>query len=724
MVNTFTDERYGATEAAQADDGMAEAVFSRARKSEAEAPITANILLVDDDPNSLSALADMLGSLGQNVVQARSGNDALRVLLQKDFAIVLLDVQMPDMDGYELAALIRERERLRDVPIIFMTAVSQEDISRGYALGAVDYVFKPIDPVVLRAKIAVFADLYKKTEAVRRQAEHERRLQMENLRVRSEKIEAERALRQVEERQSLIIRSLPIALYTADLEGGFSGPRFLSESIAGAVGFKASEFIEDPDLWSSRIHPSDRARVLAQVEAIAETGSASIEYRWRCADGAEKVFLDQAVLVRDEAGEPKEILGTCLDVTYRRQLEQQLAHSQKMEAIGQLTGGIAHDFNNMLSVIIWNLDVVTRALKGSGKLYDRSQMALNGALNCAELIRQLLAFARHQPRQPKVIDVSELVPRMAKMLAPVLGERIKVGVSLQEGIWPVFADPAQIESILLNLAINSRDAMPDGGTLIVECANIRHDSVDLEPEPGEYVTLAVTDTGAGMPQEVIDRAFEPFFTTKESGKGSGLGLSMVYGFAKQSGGHVTIESKVGIGTTVRIYLPRAEAMAAAAAASDWDNEPDIVETGRTILVVEDDADVRGVTVARLQDIGHKVLEADGANAALEILRNPGDIDLLFTDVVMPGGMSGLDLAQRACELRPGLKVIYASGYASSFHASRNVPGELLQKPYSDQDLRAALSRMLGSASASPPEDVESSPASPLNDEPRAASGLN
>jgi len=653
--------------------------------------ILANILLVDDEPKNLRALTQMLEPLGQNIVSVPSGADALHRLLHDEFAIVLVDAQMPDMDGYELAAQIRQRGRTRGLPIIFISAFStgDKDISRAYALGAVDYVFKPVDPVVLRAKVSVFVDLHKKTEAVRRH---------------------ERALRQIEERQALIIRSLPIALYTADLNGGFDGPRFLSEGIAAAVGFKPSEFMEDPTLWPARIHPADRERVLSHVAAIDTAGSMSIEYRWHCADGSEKVFLDQAVLVRDEAGQPREILGTCLDITYRRQLEQQLAHSQKMEAIGQLTGGIAHDFNNMLSVIIWNLDVVTRSLKGTGKLHERSQMALNGALNCAELIRQLLAFARHQPRQPKVIQISELVPRMAKMLSPVLGERIKVGVSLVEGIWPVFADPAQIESILLNLAINARDAMPDGGTLIIECANIRHDSPDLDPAPGEYVTLSVTDTGVGMPQEVIDRAFEPFFTTKESGKGSGLGLSMVYGFAKQSAGHVTIESKVGLGTTVRIYLPRAEA-AHADAEQDWDAEPDLVETGRAILVVEDDDDVRAVTVARLQDLGYAVFEAEGASRAIEILRSPATIDLLFTDVVMPGGMSGLELAQHACEMRPGVKVLYASGYASSFHAARHVNGELLQKPYGDRDLRAALSRVLGSVGGSD------------SSAPRAASGI-
>jgi PAS domain S-box-containing protein len=661
-------------------------------------PIKASILIVDDKPNNLFALAQMLDGLDENIVQATSGADALRCLLRQDFAIVLVDIQMPDMDGYELATLIRERDRSRHMPIIFITAYGKEDqdISRGYALGAVDYVFKPIDPIVLRAKVSVFVDLFKKTEAVRQQAEFERRLQLENLRVRTEKIEAERALRQIEERQSLIIRSLPIALYTADLKGRFSGPRFLSDNIAEAVGFAASAFIEDPELWSARILPADLRRVLAQVASIVDKGKLSIEYRWRCADGSERVFLDQAVLIRDDMGAPKEIFGTCLDVTYRRQLEQQLLQSQKMEAIGQLTGGIAHDFNNMLSVIIWNLDAVSRTMKGTpGKVLDRVQMALNGALNCAELIRQLLTFARHQPHQAKVIEPTDLIPRVAKMLNTVIGEQIKIGISVAEDTWPIFADPAQVESALMNLAINARDAMSDGGTLVIECTNILHDG-DLAPPAGEYVMLSVTDTGEGMPSDVLERAFEPFFTTKGPGQGSGLGLSMVYGFARQCRGHVRLESKIGIGTTVRIYLPRSE-MPIDDDLSPQEGVPLVADTDRVILVVEDDADVRSVTIARLEDLGYQVHEADSAASALKVLSGDQKIDLLFTDVVMPGGMNGIDLAGRALELRTGLKVLFASGYASTFHTTGNVPGDLLQKPYRDEDLRRALNRMFAPA---------------------------
>jgi PAS domain S-box-containing protein len=664
------------------------------RSDGAFAPAKVNILIVDDKPQNLDALAQMLSGLDENIVRASSGRAALRFLLRHEAAIVLLDVEMPDMDGYELVTLIRTRERTQHTPVIFITAYDRDEaeITRGYALGAVDYVFKPINATVLKAKVSVFVDLYKKTEAVRAQAEHERQLELENLRVRAEKMEAERALREIEERQSAILRSLPIAVYTADLKGRFSGPRFLSESMATVVGYSPQAFVDDDTLWTERIHPADLPGVLSKVAAIAHAETLSIEYRWRCADGAERVFMDQGRLLRDDHGDPREIIGTCTDVTYRRQLEQQLFQSQKMEAMGQLTGGIAHDFNNMLSVIIWNVDLITRSLKTGSKDYDRAQNALGAALNGAELIRQLLTFARQQPQQAQVIDLSELVPHMARLLAPVVGEEITLDVRVAKDIWPIRADRAQMESALLNLALNARDAMPDGGSLTIEVANTDLTSTELEASPGKYVRLEVIDTGTGMPQEVIDRAFEPFYTTKEQGKGTGLGLSMVYGFVKQSNGHVRIESSVGLGTTICLYLPRVDVTGAkeeqATAALAFDPSDDLC----IVLVVEDNASVRSMTIARLEELGHRVIEADGASSALAVLSDGDAVDVLFTDVVMPGGMSGLDLAFRARELRPDIGVILASGYPASFHAREGLVGEMLQKPYRDEDLAAAIKR--------------------------------
>ena len=664
-----------------------------------------NILVVDDSPQNLLAMAQMLESLDANIIQARSGADALRCLLRQDIAIILLDIQMPTMDGYELAALIRKRERSCHTPIIFITAFSRDDqdVARGYALGAVDFVFKPVDPVVLRAKVSVFVELHRKNYAIHEQARLERELQIEALRARTEKIEAQRALRQSEERQAVIVRSLPIALYTAGLNGSFSGPRFLSEAIADLVGFPARAFVDDEDLWRARIHPDDMPRVQTQVESIATDGSFSAEYRWRCADDSERIFLDQAVQTRSDDGTPLQIVGTCFDVTERRQLEQQLVHSQKMEALGKLTGGIAHDFNNMLSVIIWNLDLIARSIDGEGKNYMRTQNALGAALNCAELVRQLLTFARNQAQRPKSVDLADLVPRMARLLGPELGEVVKLEVKLGEGIWPVFADPAQIESALLNLAINSRDAMPGGGTLTIDAANFPCDEGGPDLAAGDYVAISVTDTGAGMTKEVLDRAFEPFFTTKEPGSGSGLGLSMVYGMVKQAGGHARIDSAPGAGTAVRLYLPRSTG-AVVEEFVRQETDAGALSAGRIILVVEDNASVRGMTVTRLEDMGHRVLAAEAGPVALEILTGDTHIDLLFTDIVMPGGMTGFELARKALVLRPAIKVLFASAHASSFpEVAANT--EFLQKPYRDDDLRRALQRIFGAAaSEDPPQD--------------------
>jgi PAS domain S-box-containing protein len=665
------------------------AIFGAIGATIGSAPLPkAPILIVDDKPQNLLVLSDLLAPLGEEIIRAASGKEALRVLLQREVAIILLDVQMPDIDGYELAGLVRRREKSRTTPIIFVTAHDRdnEQITRGYALGAVDYVFKPIEPVILRAKVAVFIELFRKTAATREQATLERMLLSENIRVRSEKIEAEMALRQVEERQALIVRSLPIALYTAELGTHFSGPRFLSESIASQVGFEPAKFLEDRDLWASRINPGDLPHVRSSLQNLLLNGAASMEYRWRCADGSERVFLDEAVLVRDDDGNPKDIFGTCLDVTDRRGLEAQLMQSQKMEAIGLLMGGIAHDFNNMLSVIIWNLDLLARDLKMTGgKNFERTQNALGGALNCTELIRQLLDFAREKPRRSDVVDLAEMVPRLARMLGSVMGETISIVIKLSPDLGRIFVDPAQIEAALVNLAVNGRDAMAEsGGTLTIEAVNLtRADN----PQEGDCILLAVTDTGTGMEQAVADRAFEPFFTTKGPGQGTGLGLAMVYGFAKQSGGRIKIESELGRGTSVKLFLPRTEARLV--------SETETVNAlprlaPRRILIVEDNENVRRMAISRLESLGHDIVDTESPAEALEILERDPDIELLFTDIVMPGGVSGFDLAHKAVERRPDLKVIFVSGYASSLYAGDGLNQAFLQKPYGEGELIQAL----------------------------------
>jgi CheY-like chemotaxis protein len=362
-----------------------------------------------------------------------------------------------------------------------------------------------------------------------------------------------------------------------------------------------------------------------------------------------------------------------------------------MEAIGQLTGGIAHDFNNMLTVVIGNLDSLARALKGTGRNFDRAQMALTGALSCAELTRRMLAFARRQPLQPSAVHLGEMSRNIAKLLSRTLGERIQIDVRVADDLWHVLADPAQVESSLINLAVNARDAMMEGGTLTIQARNVERDERDADVPEGQFVLLSVTDTGMGMTPDVLERALEPFFTTKRMGHGTGLGLSMVYGFVKQSGGHVKIVSTPGRGTSVRIYLPRTEAVPAMSGAAGEDLS--LSGRDRTILLVEDDAGVRAVTAAMLKELQFNVIEADNGARALDIVDRESDIDLLFTDIVMPGGMNGFELGRLARERRPQLPVLYATGYSASYAAPEK-GADMLAKPYREADLRSKLRGLL------------------------------
>ncbi len=657
----------------------------------------ARILLVDDDEHNLFAMEKVLEDLG-DVVAARSGEEALKQLLRHDFAVILLDVLMPGIDGYDTARLIRSRERSRHVPIIFLTAVNKDDVHmlRGYAMGAVDYVYKPVEPLILRSKVSVFVDLFRKTQEVGRKAEQEQRLLEENFRVRTEKLLAEQALRASEQRQALIIQSLPIALYAGEVGRERGAPQFMSDNIHVLCGFTAQQFLQSRDLWSERIHPEDRERILQAFARMPETGGHAVEYRWRCADGEYRFFLDHAVVVRDEHGTPREIFGTLLDVTERKRLEQQLVQAQKMDAIGKLTGGIAHDFNNMLTVVIGSLDRLRRAPQSDPKVVKRIDLALEGAMRCSDLTRQLLAFARRQPLQPKPIDLNDLVAGVTDMVRRVLGDGIELVLDPGEKLWMAQTDPTQIESALLNLVVNARDAMPEGGRLTVMTRNLvlrESEAAQLGFATGEYVTLTVADTGVGIAPEFRDRVFEPFFTTKQPGQGTGLGLSIIYGFVKQSGGHIRLDSELGRGTTFSIYLPRApETVMRERLAAAEEGRVLRAQDGEIVLAVEDDDAVRQIAADALAELGYKVIEASNGPAALELLAGAARIDLLFTDLAMPGGMNGHELAAKALMRRPGLKVLLTSAYTDRFAGGPAPRASLrfLNKPYRERELAAAV----------------------------------
>jgi signal transduction histidine kinase len=388
------------------------------------------------------------------------------------------------------------------------------------------------------------------------------------------------------------------------------------------------------------------------------------------------------------------------EMTRREQAEETLRQAQKMEAIGQLTGGIAHDFNNMLAIVLGNLDLAKRRLaRGVTVIEHHLNGAQEGARRAAALTQRLLAFSRQQPLAPEQVDANKLMSGMSDMLHRTLGEAIRIETVLAAGLWRVHADPNQLENAVLNLAVNARDAMPDGGRMTIETANAYLDDRYVAEHSGipsgQYVMLAVTDTGSGMSGEVATKAFDPFFTTKKSGLGTGLGLSQVYGFVKQSGGHVKIYSEVGKGTTVKVYLPRhfgTEQARPAAARTTLPTSDGSV----AVLVVEDEEGVRRYTTDALRDLGYRVLEADGAKAALAIIDAEPDIAVLFTDVVMPD-MNGKRLAEAALARRPSLKVLFTTGYTRNaiVHNGMLDPGvNLLSKPFTLEDLAQKVAEVV------------------------------
>jgi PAS domain S-box-containing protein len=439
----------------------------------------------------------------------------------------------------------------------------------------------------------------------------------------------------------------------------------------------------------------DRQKELPKEVIATATRSGKYEGEgWRVRKDGSKFWANVTVsAIRDPSGRLLGFAKVTRDLTERREAEERRRHSQKMEAIGQLTGGVAHDFNNLLTVICGNIEALQRRLPAvkDDNLERLANAALRGAERAAVLTHRLLAFARRQTLQPKPVSVNTVINGMSEMLRRTLGESILVETVLAGGVWPVLADINELENSLLNLAVNARDAMPDGGKLTIEAANIYLDeeyAASAEVSPGQYVGVFVSDTGVGMTPETASQAFEPFFTTKEIGEGTGLGLSQVYGFIKQSGGQVKIYSEIGAGSTIKLYLPRYFSADSASEIS-----PAVISIppgkGETILVVEDDPDVRNFTVETLRQLGYRVLDAPNGPAGLRLLEAHREIILLFTDVGLPGGMNGRQLADEAQRRRAGLKVLFTSGYARNaiVHHGRLDPGiELIPKPFTHSGL--------------------------------------
>jgi PAS domain S-box-containing protein len=492
-----------------------------------------------------------------------------------------------------------------------------------------------------------------------------------------------------------IFNHLPDAVLIVDRAGTIS---LCNPAVARIFGYAPEELIgQTTTLLYQDAAETRRVRAIKEdLDGREEPAQVSVTFRRK---SGETFPAETAISVlRDERNDPAGYLLLSRDVSRLVAQEEALRKSQRLEAIGQLTGGIAHDFNNLLTIITGNHELLEMELEGSGQR-DLLSRANNAALMGARLTNRLLTFARRRKLEPAELDLNEQVLAMAELLRRTLGESVVLGTLLAPGLWRVRADPGEIENAVLNLAINARDAMPAGGKLIIETSNVVLDATDVAAEvglaAGEYVRLAVSDTGAGMSHEVLARAFEPFFTTKEPGKGTGLGLSVIYGFVRQSGGHVTASSALGKGTTVTLYLPRVDAGAVEtiAPARPASSAPMAREI---ILLVEDNAEVRAVTARRLRHLGYRVIEAESGARAIEILNAGRKIDLVFSDVVMPG-MSGFELAHWLASHQPSVPVLLASGFAEDVARAGEPPAsglEILRKPYSGAELAQALRRVI------------------------------
>jgi PAS domain S-box-containing protein len=509
----------------------------------------------------------------------------------------------------------------------------------------------------------------------------------------TERERAAEELRQTNELLSTVIEAAPMAIYAVDMRDRIT---LWNPAVETIYGLSAADALGRSwrDTAEGRIPPDTSSSADLIDTALTQGGFRDLEVRRIARDGVVRDLSVSAALLRDPSDAVSGILFVAHDISQTKEMERKLRQSQRMEAIGQLTGGIAHDFNNLLAIIHGNLELLAEQLGSDPLSREMIGDALKAATRGAALTHRLLAFSRQQQLAPTPVDIGALLADMTGMLRRTVQESIEIGTNVAPDLWTSLIDAQQLENALLNLVVNARDAMPDGGALTItaENATIDEDYAHhyAEVVAGRYIKLSVTDTGAGMTKEILDRALEPFFTTKPVGRGTGLGLSMVYGFVKQSGGHFTLYSEPGLGATASLYLPESGSEPVMGPIAEG-TVPGASEE-RVILLVEDNASLRKIQIRMLNSLGYQTLEAADGPAGLAVLESGARVDLLLTDVVMPGGMSGYALAEAARRNRPSLRIILMSGYAPNGrpHTDDLADTQYLLKPFTRSALATAV----------------------------------
>lgn len=692
--------------------------------------MTTRILVVEDSPTQAAALQALLEGEGYAPDVASTGEEGLKKVASGTYDVVITDVVMPGtMDGYELCRQIKASPQ-REVPVVLLTSLADPlDIIRGLECGADNFVTKPYEAAHLierlrtlmgtratrgKKKLRMGVQVFFMGREFAITSEREQILdllistfedavrQNHELRRREEELEAARAelaryAGSLQSRLEHVLASTPAVIYSMRIDRMALIPSWISENVSIVTGFTVEEAMK-PGWWENHVHPEDQPRVVAAMAGVLDQGRAEAEYRVLRRDHSYTWIRDQARLVRDDQGRPSEVVGAWMDISDVRRLEEQVRLAQKMEAVGTLAGGVAHDFNNLLSVIQGGVDLAmgeTDAEKLREDLHDIAA-AVDRA---AQLTRQLLTFGRRQVLEPRSLELNDLVADTIRMLTRIMGEDIKVAQSASGEVLTILADPGQIEQIIMNLAVNARDAMPEGGEVAIFTQHIHLDQDFCASHPwarvGDYAMLTVSDTGTGMDAETQGRIFEPFFTTKELGRGTGLGLAVVYGIVKQHNGFIHVYSELGKGTTFRIYFPQYTGGPTIARSATAGSQ--VLEGTETILLVEDDDALRVATTKILERLGYTIHAAPNAAAALELLRDHGkDIQLAMVDIIMPG-MGGRQLFDRIHTLRPDLPFIFTTGYSpgtSHTEPLRTLPALLLPKPYGVRALAQIIRRAL------------------------------